>query len=398
MQRSPFPREPLPIPPTPALSEVPSPADTKTLEEHVDDFLTDLRVKNRSPHTLKAYGSDLRQFVQFCASVAAPALGQMDYKFLRTFLVHLCDERVVKGRSRARKRAALKMFFGYLWRQKVVPFNIVRYIGRPKFSEPLPDVPTISEVQALIDFVGRGGTARDRLIFELFYGCGLRLNELTGINLPDIDQTDRWITIRGKGMKERQVPYGTKAAEALTAYLRVRASVCAGDSDGALLLNFQHRHPARFDDLVFCPRLSDRSVERLVHRYAVLYWAFRPTPDEERILQWYGEAPLDRAETLMGIALHRLQERRLESGRRGHNLFDDPEAEPEALARAKKLHCHVLRHAYATHLLNKSGDLRVVQELLGHESVSTTARYCSVAIEDLKRVYDKAHPRADLAE
>ena len=389
MQRNPFPREPLPFPAPPSQTECP--ADGKTLAEHVNDFLTDLRVKNRSPHTVRAYESDLRQFVKFCASVSAPPLAQMDYKFLRTFLVHLCDERGVRARSRARKRAALKMFFGWLWRQKVIPLNIVRYIAPPKFPMPLPDVPTISEVEGLIDFVARIGTARDRLIFELFYGCGLRLNELTGINLPDIDQGERWITIRGKGMKERQVPYGTKSAEALTAYLRVRASVFAGDSDGPLFLNFHHQH-------YHYRRLSDRSVERLVHRYAVLFWAFRPTPDEERILQWYGEATLDRAETLMGIALHRLQEHRVESGRRGHNLFDDPEAEPEALDRAKKLHCHVLRHAYATHLLNKSGDLRAVQELLGHESVSTTAHYCSVAIEDLKAVYDKAHPRANLAE
>ena len=160
--------------------------------------------------------------------------------------------------------------------------------------------------------------ARDRVIFELLYGCGLRVSELVGLNIEDLDFSERWIRVRGKGRKERLVPFGERADEAVRAYLQARGHV----EQRALLLNTR------------AGRLSSRSVERIVKRYALLF-----------------------------------------SG--------DPD-----------LHPHSLRHAFATHLLADGADLRSIQELLGHASLSTTQKYTQLSFKDLMEVYDRSHPKA----
>ncbi|MGH9629331.1 MAG: tyrosine-type recombinase/integrase, partial [Bryobacteraceae bacterium] len=161
--------------------------------------------------------------------------------------------------------------------------------------------------------------ARDIALFELLYGCGIRVSELVGLDMEDVDFSDRWLLIRGKGRKERQVPFGSKAAAALERYLMIRSPK---PKERAVFLNARGS------------RLSDRSVRKLVRLYS--------------------EA-----------------------------ILDDPSVHP-----------HSFRHAYATHLLADGADLRSIQELLGHERLSTTQKYTEVSLADLMAVYDRTHPKA----
>jgi integrase/recombinase XerC len=268
---------------------------------------------------LRSYSSDLRQFLDYFSppGVNPPETHAFDHHLIREFLADLYA-RGNTSRSVARKLAAIRAFFGFLAREHVIDSNPAKLVATPKLPKTLPAVPTAEQANQLVDATAKEARARDRLILELLYGCGLRVSELVGLNLEDIDCEQRWIRVRGKGRKERQVPYGAKAAEALEAYLRARA----GYDAPALLLNHRGR------------RLTTRSVARLVKRYAVLF-----------------------------------------SG--------DP-----------SIHPHTLRHAYATHLLSDGADLRAIQELLGHASLSTTQKYTQVSLADLMAVYDKAHPKA----
>ena len=289
------------------------------LGRQIDRFLRFLALGQASPQTLRGYASDLRQFLEYFSPPGKnpPAAASFSHLDLREFLGALYA-RGNSSRSVARKLAALRAFFRFLAREGVVAANPARLVATPRQPRTLPRVMTAEQANRLVDAAGENGLARDRVILELLYGCGLRVAELVGLNLDDFDWGERWIRVPGKGRKERQVPFGAKAAEALERYLETRA----GWDSPALLLN--HRGG----------RLTARSVQRIVKWHAVL-------------------------------------------------VSGDPSVHP-----------HGFRHAYATHLLSDGADLRAIQELLGHASLSSTQKYTQVSLKDLMAVYDRAHPKA----
>lgn len=297
-------------------------------------FLASLRARNASQNTIASYGRDLGLFVSHFNSDQGQALsvGRVTRLMIREFMA--------EGRSRglspatlARRLAALRGFFDYLVLEEGFPNNPARSLAAPKISQKLPPVMSAEDTNQIINAVqfdsGRDRfedkVVRDRLIFELLYGAGLRVSELVGLNLNDIDRAERWIEVRGKGRKERQVPYGARADEALERYLKVRESLEAPRTEKALFL---HRWGGKLR------RLTTRSVGLIVKKYARL-------------------------------------------------LSGDP-----------SLHPHSLRHAFATHLLSEGADLRAIQELLGHASLSTTQKYTQLSMSELMKVYDAAHPKA----
>ncbi len=297
-------------------------------------FLKSLRVRNASANTIESYGKDIRAFADHLAACRPDQreVGEVTPGDVRQFMAAE-HARGLANSTLARRLAALRALFDYLMQDEGLPSNPARQVAAPKLSSKLPAVLPAEDANRLVDSVrgdGKTGKAedrikRDRLIFELLYGAGLRVSELAGLNLEDIDQAERWIRVRGKGRKVRQVPYGRKAGEALDRYLRVRAKLRPPESENALLL---HRWGGRLR------RLSTRSIALVVKRYSK---AFNGDPS---------------------------------------------------------LHPHSLRHAFATHLLSEGADLRAIQELLGHASLSTTQRYTQLSVQDLARVYDSAHPKA----
>jgi integrase/recombinase XerC len=329
------------------------------MKQAVENFLEYLRVvRNSSPHTVLNYGKDLHQFLAFLSPPGAqpPPLSKVKHTLVREFVGHLHDLGLEKS-SVARKLAALRSFFKYCVRQRLLEENPARLVPTPKLPKRLPSVLSAEEINDFLNHLASlgpskgGGPAeerqtarssgrrgddeglllrRDRALLELLYAAGLRVSELTGLNLADIDQHERVLRVRGKGNKERIVPYGSKAQESLDNYWPVRERLLASRAgkpgraphSEAIFLNYAGR------------RLTQRSVGRTVKKYVRLI-----------------------------------------------NLNWD-------------LHPHSLRHAFATHLLADGADLRAIQELLGHRSLSTTQKYTHASIRQLMDVYDKAHPHA----
>lgn len=317
------------------------------MDSAVKQFLTYLRsVRNASPHTIRSYENDLGQFLTFLTppGTSMPRPEDVTHLMIREFVAHLHDLNLEKS-SIARKLAAIRSFFKYALREGVVVRNPARMVATPKLPKRVPSVLSAEDLNAFLDSVtvgtasrsggcakasvqdeGRLMVKRDRAILELLYASGLRVSELTGLNLADVDRKELMLRVRGKGSKERIVPYGGKAEQALEAYQPLRQEIlqkAGGRGDRqAVFLNQQGT------------RLSPRSVARIVKKYARLV-----------------------------------------------NINWD-------------LHPHSLRHAFATHLLADGADLRAIQELLGHSSLSTTQRYTHATIRQLLEVYDKAHPRA----
>ncbi len=294
-----------------------------TIEKSIAKFLRSLRERNASPHTLRAYTNDLAQFAEY---VCEDHWRAIDHVRIRGFLSHLY-ERGLSKTSVARSLAALRSLYRWLAQEGVVEQNPATLVATPKLPKKLPRVPTIEEMNTVLDG-GMPETAafpeRDRALLELLYGCGIRNSELTGINLDDIRWSGEAILIRGKGRKERYVPFGESARAALGAYLPVRQKLLADvkKSTPALLVNQRGG------------RLTTRSVGRIVKRIAV---AKGLSPD---------------------------------------------------------VHPHTLRHAFGTHMLEEGADLRAIQELLGHERLSTTQRYTQLSMKHVLKVYDDTHPRA----
>ena len=280
--------------------------------------------RHASTHTLRAYRNELQRFAQFLG----PEMRwkDVDHVMIRSFLSHLHEQGLSKV-SVARALAALRSMFKWLAREGVVRQNPARLVSTPKLPKKLPRVPTLEEMNTLLD--GRMSEQaafpeRDRAIFELLYGCGLRNSELVGIELADIHEANGLILIRGKGKKQRYVPLEGKAEEVLRLYLAARQQVLAatGKSTRKLLIN--HRGGP----------LTTRSVARIVKQIAV-----------------------------------------------ANGLPPD-------------IHPHTLRHAFGTHMLTEGADLRAIQELLGHERLSTTQKYTQLSIKHVMEVYDRTHPRA----
>src|SRR5438552_6880685 len=329
--------------------------------------------KNCSPHTVLNYCKDLEQFVAYLSppGTRPPGLTGVTHLIIREFVAHLHDYGLRKS-SIARKLAALRSFFKYCVREGHLKENPARLVPTPKLPKRIPSVLSAEEMNGFLNQLGgsgRGAAAgqtgsramlpapasdvkprreqsgsarateglllrRDRALLELLYAAGLRVSELTGLNLADMEQKERVLRVRGKGNKERIVPYGAKAQDALENYWPLRDELLlhmagtrasrrsAAPHTDALFLNYSGR------------RLTQRSVGRIVKKYVRLV-----------------------------------------------NVNWD-------------LHPHSMRHAFATHLLADGADLRAIQELLGHQSLTTTQKYTHASIRQLMDIYDKAHPHA----
>src|SRR5579864_4205533 len=293
------------------------------VERATDQFLRVLRERNASSHTIKAYAGDLENFANY---VGSRDWKSIDHIAVRGFLSHLYEKGLSKP-SVARSLAAVRSLYRWLAQEGVVEQNPAKLVSTPKLPKKLPRVPTIEEMNTVLDGDMPEIAAfpeRDRMLLELLYGCGIRNSELVGINLEDVHVQNEAILVRGKGKKERYVPFNPAVASALQAYLPARRQVLvkAGKNTPALLINRRGG------------RLTTRSVRRIVKAIAV---AKGLSPD---------------------------------------------------------LHPHTLRHAFGTHMLQEGADLRAIQELLGHERLSTTQRYTQLSMQHVMQVYGKTHPRA----
>ncbi len=229
------------------------------LNAAIGRYLTELRVRNASPHTLRNYTTDLERFFEYFSPKDAepPHPAAFTVLLLREWLSHLYSQGLSAVTMR-RKLAAVRSLFDFLAREGTIATNVARLVRTPKAPQKLPSVPTAEQTNNLLDGVAAGKLERafperDVLIFEFLYGCGLRVSELVGLNLEDFDRTERWIRVRGKGRKERQVPYGAKAAAALEAYSKVRQAQLG---EHGLFVNR------------FGKRLSDRSAREIVKLYS----------------------------------------------------------------------------------------------------------------------------------
>lgn len=294
------------------------------MKSEVGDFLNHLTYeRNVSPNTVEAYRDDLESFLGFLCNDYLTIgrdlldLRGIDHVAVRSYLAHLARKNLSRA-SMARHLSALRSFFKYLMREGVVEANPARTVATPKREKHLPAVLQTSDVAVLLEQPDDSALGiRDRAWLELLYASGLRISELVAIDIEDLELRSRLVKVRGKGSKERIVPFGSKAQEALRAYLAMRM-----DDNSAVFVNYRGE------------RITTRSIRRLFDRYV-------------------------RAASLRaGVSPH------------------------------------TLRHSFATHLLNAGADLRGIQELLGHASLSTTQKYTHLNDAQLIAVYKKAHPRA----
>ena len=272
-----------------------------------------------SPHTVRSYHIDLEQFFEFVND----RLGGKDLKAMRRedirdflgFIMRYGYER----RSAARKLSTIKSFFKFLVREKLADFNPARDVKTPKIEKRLPGFLTQYQAQKALQIIGDDeASCRNRAIIETLYGAGLRAAELVGLDIDDIDFTSEIMRVKGKGNKERILPLGSYAKDAIQTYLKKREN----KENWAIFLNQQGK------------RLTTRSIQNIVNKQL------------SKVSEVTGTNP------------------------------------------------HILRHSFATHLLERGADLRAVQELLGHASLSTTQIYTHLSVERLKKIYDQAHPRS----
>ena len=315
--------------------------------------------RGASEHTLRAYGREVRGFAEYLAETLGESgdVRKVEHTDIRAYLAVLFDRGLTKA-SVARALAAVRSWFKWLARSGHVESNPALLVSTPKLPKHLPRVPGIEELNRVLNSLGeaRGSSAhpsakvrrtdgahgdeageaaawpvRDRVIFELLYGSGIRNSELVGLDLTSVLWGDDAIRVFGKGRKERLVPLGDEAAAAIRAYLPERQVTleAAGKGKlvhvGPLLINLRARGSCR---------LTTRSVGRIVKRIA----------------------------TSRGLAAD--------------------------------VHPHTLRHAFGTHMLEEGADLRAIQEMLGHERLSTTQRYTQLTVGQVQRVYEETHPRA----
>ncbi len=292
------------------------------------DFTSYLRdERNLSPHTLRAYEREIAGFVAFAqGELGCGHPRDVTPATVRAFLAELHSRRLAKV-SVQRALAALRTYMRFLGREGVVEANPARVVPTPRAPKPLPEVvgaPQLAELLEALPATSPG--RRDRAALELLYAAGLRVSELVGLDLDDVDLSRRLVRVLGKGNKERVVPFGSKAELAIRSYLPDRAAwrhqVKGADGEEPLLVNQRGG------------RLSDRSLRRIL------------------------------------------------------------DAAVQRVALVHRLHPHALRHAFATHLLEAGMDLRAIQELLGHASLSTTQRYTHLDLAHLMETYRKAHPKA----
>lgn len=322
----------------------------RIIREAIDRFLHYLQyIRNVSPSTTLNYRIDLEQFLAYVTPPGEqpPALTAVDHLIIREYVNHLYDRGLQKS-SIARKLAALRSFFRFCARENAIQQDPARLVARPKLPKRIPPISTPEEMNNLLDritpesveqatkkkrrrsvrtaSIAADRAVRDRAIFEILYASGLRVSELTGLDMSSIDAAEQMLHVYGKRRKERLVPYGSKARQALENYWPARQR---------MLDRARRRGPVR--PVFINPaggRLTKRMVLNIIRKYTRL------------------------------------------------------------LSASMDLHPHSLRHAFASHLLADGADLRAIQELLGHASLSTTQRYTHTTIDKLMEIYDKSHPHA----
>ncbi len=288
-------------------------------DEKLETFLGTLH--HLSDHTRKAYRRDLANLAAFCKRHDIPAWKRLDGRMLRSFVAER-HRRGIGGRSLQRNLSAVRAFYRYLLERGEVATNPAQGIATPKTPRRLPRTLDVDQVQQLLDSEEDTALARrDRAVMELMYSSGLRLAELVGLDIDNLDLADAMVTVTGKGKKTRKIPVGRHALRALRDWLKTRAGL-VNPEETALFVSRRGT------------RISTRTIQ-------------------QRLRQWA-----------------------LKQGLPSH------------------VHPHMLRHSFATHLLESSSDLRAVQELLGHADISTTQVYTHLDFQHLARAYDLAHPRA----
>ncbi|MGA7157134.1 MAG: tyrosine-type recombinase/integrase [Acidobacteriaceae bacterium] len=329
--------------------------------------------RGASEHTLRAYSREVRGFAEFLAELLGEGAGMasVEHTHIRAYMGVLLDKGLTKA-SVARALAAIRSWFKWAAKAGLVESNPALLVSTPKLPKHLPRVPSMEEVNRVLDSLGTQGSeirgqaqnsgaahsrakgervngapgevaeesswpGRERVIFELLYGCGIRNSELVGLDLEAIHWSDDAIRVFGKGKKERLVPLGDAAAEAIRAYLPERQKRLEAAGKGKLVKDGPLLIRVRVGVAKGAARLTTRSVGRIVKSIAV-----------------------------------------------GRGLAAD-------------VHPHTLRHAFGTHMLEEGADLRAIQEMLGHERLSTTQRYTQLTVGQVQRVYDETHPRAGKA-
>ena len=295
--------------------------------------------RGASTHTVRAYQRELQRFTSWMEEQHAGLLvEQIEHTHIRAYLGSLYEGGLSKA-SVARALAAIRSWFKWLARTGSIERNAASLVATPRLPKHLPRVPSIEQMNLAVDGVDRDAAswpARDKAIVEVLYGCGVRNSELTAMNVEDVQWANEAILVRGKGQKQRLVPLGDAAAKGLRVYLTERSARLAASSaekpleTPALFLNLQLRGIGKAAQA----RLTTRSVGRIVKRIAIM----------------------------TGLSAD--------------------------------VHPHTLRHAFGTHMLEEGADLRAIQELLGHERLSTTQRYTHISVAQLEKVYDATHPRA----
>ncbi len=303
---------------------------SSVLTTQIDHFLAWIEVEKRySPETLRGYQIDLTQFCQFLQDYDVECLNQPDQinrGVLRSFLGYLSGELNQQPRSVARKLAALKSFFKYMHREGVVTLNIAAYVHTPKLPGVIPSYLSENQIVAVLDKLGASDSwmgKRDLAIVELFYSTGMRISELAGLKTGDLNIQKSTVTVLGKGSKQRVIPVGQYAWEAIGNYqYATKHKFGVREKDEALFLG-KNGTP-----------LGNDGIRRRVKRAI------------------------------------------------------------QAIAELKKMSPHVLRHTFATHLLNAGADLMALKDLLGHANLSTTQVYTHVQVDKMKKAFQMAHPRA----
>ena len=294
------------------------------MRRELSEFLDYLRYeRNASAHTISSYRRDLTQFGDYIKEMGG-SFRKVDNLQIRGFLARLHERRLKKSTT-ARKLAAVRSFFQFGVKKGWIADNPAKAVATPRQEKRVPSFLSEEEMTHLLEVPPskKPLDLRDKAILELLYASGIRVSELVGISLEDVNVGERLVRVRGKGKKERLVPFGRMAGERLAEYIRVRASLVQDRvGEKGLFVNYKGR------------RITPRSVERMVDKY-----------------------------------IHRTAVKR-------------------------KISPHSLRHSFATHLLSRGADLRVIQELLGHESLATTQKYTHLDLGRLMDVYRKSHPRS----
>jgi len=299
--------------------------------DQIEQYLDELRYQRRlSKHTLTNYQRDLNKFSDFCINTFPDEIN--DFKdILSAHVRQFVSTRRQQGlatSSLQRNLSSIRSFFNFLLKQKIVVNNPAKGIVTPRRSRHLPHVLDVDQTSRLMDIKTSDDilAIRDKAILETFYSAGLRLSELVQLNLKDYNESEKKVRVTGKGNKQREVPVGKYAKQALSLWLARRSELLSSevdnDSEQALFLGKRGR------------RISPRTIQKRISDWAIK----------------------------QGIDLH--------------------------------VHPHMLRHSFASHILESSGDLRAVQELLGHSDISTTQIYTHLDFQHLAEVYDKAHPRS----